>query len=482
MFAKAAAYTPLLKSARETVRIPVVGPTTKGVVAKLGNERSINFYPVKPEREGEPWVLRGRPGLEALVTLPDSPLRGSCDFNDRYFVVAGDQICEIYANGTNLEWGQIASTHGKVTMAGILNMLIIGDGLGYYSLDLDTGVVESIADAPVGRFCVFFNQRILYQGENGQVYYSELNDPTNIPGLNFFTAESLPDVIQAIATTEDLVWLIGTNSSEPFYNSDDADNPFQRVPSGVSHIGTDWPDSVLRLDNSIWMVGRDKEGAGIVWRSQGNQFTRVSTSAVERFTSKATNLTAHSYQEEGHSFYVINADQGTWAFDIKTSEWAERAWLNRDTGFQERARPETHAYAFGMHIVTDYANATVYRQALEIKSDDGQEIRRTRITPKLSFGGRQIILEELWLDFATGVGLDGAGQGTNPEVMLRVSGDGVTYGNEMTCPMGGIGAFDTCVRFHDLGIGRDWVFEISVSDPVLTGIMAGEASIKVGNR
>lgn len=73
-------------------------------------------------------------------------------------------------------------------------------------------------------------------------------------------------------------------------------------------------------------------------------------------------------------------------------------------------------------------------------------------------------------------------QGRYPEVMLRVSTDGVTFGNEMVAPLGGVGEFDTCVRFHDLGVGRDWVFEISVSDPVLSGIMGAEAKIKPGNR
>lgn len=75
------------------------------------------------------------------------------------------------------------------------------------------------------------------------------------------------------------------------------------------------------------------------------------------------------------------------------------------------------------------------------------------------------------------------GQGLEPLVMLRVSSDGGnTFSSEYTAPLGAIGAFDTIVRFFDLGIARDWVFEISVSDPVLTGIMGGEATIKGGKR
>src|SRR5690606_16378812 len=111
------------------------------------------------------------------------------------------------ANGSYREWGKVNSVRGRVGMASLLSVIVIGDGAGYYALDLTAETVTSIADAPRGRFPVFFNQRIIYQGENGQVYYSELNDPTDIPGLNLFTAESLPDEIVAITTTEDQIWL-----------------------------------------------------------------------------------------------------------------------------------------------------------------------------------------------------------------------------------------------------------------------------------
>ncbi len=476
MLASARAYAPLLRRNYQHVPVPIVGPSTKGVTAKFGAERSINWYPEDEHR------LRARPGLETIATLPHRPIRGAYIHQDRYFVVAKQWVYELEADGTLTEWGTIGTASGKVTMAGLLNVLVIGDGGRFYALDLDAGTITAIADAPAGRFCVFFNQRILYQGENGQVYYSELNDATNIPGLNFFTAESLPDDIVAMATTEDRIWLIGSDSSQPFYDSGDVDNPFVPIPGGTIYVGTNSPDTVLRLDNSIWLVGKDKEGSGIVWRSAGSQFTRVSTSPVERFTASATNLSAHSYQEEGSTFYVLNADEGTWAFDIKTGVWCERAWLNRNTGIQERARPETHCFAYGLHYVTDYTLGKVYRQGLDLHSDAGQEIRRTRITPRISFDGRQVVMSELWLDFATGAGLDGLGQGTDPQVMLRVSGDGVTFGSEIMAPIGAIGAFDTCVRFHDLGIGRDWVFEISVSDPVLTGMMGGSAKIVAGTR
>jgi hypothetical protein len=38
--------------------------------------------------------------------------------------------------------------------------------------------------------------------------------------------------------------------------------------------------------------------------------------------------------------------------------------------------------------------------------------------------GRGIVIDELFVDMKTGVGLDGSGQGTDPKAMLRYSVDG----------------------------------------------------------
>jgi hypothetical protein len=462
--------------------LTLVGPSNQGISAKVDSQRSVNWYPVKPEREGEKVHLRGRPGLDLLCTLPRTKFRGDLEFDGRAFYVFGSRIYEVYSNGTYREWGRIASVEGKVKMAMLLNVIVIGDGSGFYALDLDAGTVEVIVDAPRGRFCVFFNQRILYQGENGQVFYSELNDPTNIPGLNFFTAESLPDEIVAITTAEETIYLHGEDSTETWYDSGDVDNPFARISGGVNYSGCLHPDTAMRLDNSAWWVEKDANGAGIVRRVQGTTPMRVSTSAVERFLRTASNVSAHSYQEDGETFYVLNADQGTWAFGLKSQEWAERAWLNRNTGEQERARPESHLYALGQHLVADYENGNVYIQSLDYHSDNGQEIRRTRVSAHQNTDGKQIIIDELYLDFATGVGLDGAGQGTNPQVMLRVSKDGASFGRERKAPLGRIGQFKNRVRFHRLGKGTDWLLEISVSDPVLSVLMGGDVNARVGVR
>ncbi|MEN3973112.1 packaged DNA stabilization protein [Sphingomicrobium sp. XHP0235] len=459
----------------------LVGGSVKGIVPKQDDERSINFFPIAPESANARPALRGRPGLSLLTTLPKTPIRGVVSVGDRPFMVAGGSIYELTVSGYT-EWGTIPSQYGDVTLASLTagnnTTIIIGDGAGYHALDLTTRTVSAVTSAPRGRFCVYHKNRILYEGENGQVYYSELLDPTNIPELNLYTAESLPDDIVALVSTENEIYHFGSESVEIFYNSGDSDNPFEPIPSGVSFNGCAFPNTALRLDNSVYWVGKDEQGAGVVYRMNGTVGARVSTSSVERAIEAATTVSAHSYQEEGNTFYRVNTDRATWVFNLATQLWHEEAWLNPATGDQERARPEHHVYALGGHLVTDYASGRVYRQSLDYHDDAGQEIRRTRID-SFHANGRQIIFDELFADFVTGVG-----QATDraPQVMLEVAPDGASYGRELMRPLGAIGEYKNRVRFHRLGKGTDFKIRLSVSDPVPVILRGGDIRARMGNR
>lgn len=66
----------------------------------------------------------------------------------------------------------------------------------------------------------------------------------------------------------------------------------------------------------------------------------------------------------------------------------------------------------------------------------------------------------------SGIGLI-SGQGSNPQVMLRVSTDGQTWGNQRSCSAGKMGQYAREVAWQICGSsGRIWMPEIVVSDPV----------------
>lgn len=472
------------------IPVPLVGPSNEGIHVKADSQRSINLYPHKIEREGEKarWILQGAPGILAFADLEESPVRGRLvTATGRVFFVAGPFVRELFDTGLYTDWGALGTVGGRVTLAELAGIITIGDGSGFYALDLTAATLTVITDAPRGRHCFAFRQRMHYVEVGntvapGQVFYSEVLDPTDIPGANFYTAENKPDGLLTGLATEDRIILFGTDSIEFWQDTGDLETPYQPIPGGVLHNGLYAEHTALIVDNAAHWVGKDAQGQGMVWRMNGFNAVQISTGAVERFTEGGTFMSAFSYQEQGETFYVINSDQGTWALGIKANEWHERPWKNPATGAFERGRPEIHAFAFGKHLVSDWETGVIYEQSLDLYAHDTEPMVSRRITGHVDLGGGNVTVDELWLDLATGVGLQ-TGQGSDPQVMFRYSRDGgSTWSNELHRDLGPIGNYSARVRYNRLGCGRDWAFEVSITDPVQRVMLGAMARVRRGRR
>jgi len=84
---------------------------------------------------------------------------------------------------------------------------------------------------------------------------------------------------------------------------------------------------------------------------------------------------------------------------------------------------------------------------------------------------KRIFLSHLTLDIQPGVGLS-SGQGSDPVVMLRYSTDaGYTWSNQRNLSIGKIGKYSTQVESWRFGYGRNFVLELSGSDPNVIGLL-----------
>lgn len=92
-------------------------------------------------------------------------------------------------------------------------------------------------------------------------------------------------------------------------------------------------------------------------------------------------------------------------------------------------------------------------------------IRRLRRSPHVFESNKRIFLSRLEPYLRTGIGTT-SGQGIDAEVMLRVSKDGgYTWGAERVLSAGALGRYAMRLQAYQFGVARDWVFEITVSDP-----------------
>jgi hypothetical protein len=111
---------------------------------------------------------------------------------------------------------------------------------------------------------------------------------------------------------------------------------------------------------------------------------------------------------------------------------------------------------------------------------DARYIRRLRRAPHVANENVRIFYRKFELDLERGVGLV-TGQGSDPEVMVRLSRDGGhTWGEPLRMSAGRMGEYTTRVIARRLGQARDTVFEVTVSDPVAWSLVQAWLDLEAG--
>lgn len=467
-----------------------IGPSYQnGRSVNIDSQRCINLYAEKNEagtgKEGEVAALLGTPGLTLKLTLAGGVCRGLWTAsNGTLYAVGGNKLYSINSSFVATERGTLNTSSGTVSMADNGLQLVIVDGANGYSFTFGTNTFAQITDGDfLGANQVVFQDGyfIFNKPSSGQFYISGLNDVT-FDALDFATSEGNPDNVVGIASLNRNLYVFNDITSEVFYNSGNADFPFERVQGGFIKVGCAARFSIATDDTSCFWIGNGDEGRGIIYRTESYQPQRISTHPVEEAIqgySSISDAVGFCYQQEGHNFYVLNFPTAntTWVYDATTGLWHERAYNN--AGTLERHRANYHAFAYGVHVVGDYANGKIYELSTSVYTDAGDYITRQRIAPHITSDLDRVIYKAFQLDLETGVGLDGTGQGTDPQVMLQFSDDGAhSWSNEKWTDMGQIGERKARAIWRRLGQSRDRVFKLTITDPVKVVLIGAKLDIE----
>lgn len=459
-----------------------VGPSyvSRSVVAD--NQRVVNLYPeIIESGSGKSRVVYYRtPGLAVFCTLTDTRIRVIHEnpATGRVFAIAGGTLFELFSDGTFTSRGSVSSS-GNASMASSTTQLIIASGNILYCYTMATDTLTPIA-SPEAAWVTFSDQYfIACEPGTQKIYISGILDGLTWDPLDFDSAEAVPDnLVQVLADHREL-WLFGTHSIQPYFNSGAADFPFEPIPGALFEMGA-IAGTPQKLDNSLMWVHTDQRGAGQVWRAEGYRPVRVSTHAVEHYLQglgTLANSFSWVYHDRGHAFYCLTTPTATstWVYDSATGLWHERAYWNIPFGAFERQRQVCHAYVWSKHLVGDRVNGKVYEQSIDYLDDDGNPIRWLRRSPHVATENKRIFYHSFELDMETGGGEEG-------DVMMRYSDDGGrNWASEaMATSSGAIGETTRRVNWNRLGSSYDRVFEVYGTDPVEIAIVDAHLELTVG--
>lgn len=471
---------------------PFLGGAYLARSENLACQQLINLYAETAQEGGEDvGAFFQCPGTDLFVTLGQGPIRGSWEVFGIAYVVSGNTLYSVDRYGVIVSRGTLITSSGQVSMSDNGAQVAIVDNPNMYIYTIGTGAFQRVNDPdfPGAVTIVFLDGYFLFnEPESGRFWWTAINDGSNIDALDFATAEGSPDNIVAILVDHREIWLFGQDTTEVWYNSGDADNPFQRIQGAFIEHGIVGPYACAKIDNTVFWVGSDPNGNGITWRASGYTPQRVSTHAIETALNGYSTLAdcvMFSYQQEGHSFIQATFPQGdaTWVFDISTGLWHQRAYMQPTTGHLGRHRASCHVFFGDTHYIGDYQNGNLYAWTLDALADNGDAIKWLRAWRALPPGKNDLkrtTQHNLQIYCQAGVGLV-SGQGSDPQMILEWSDDGGhTWSNQHSRPMGKIGETGTRVIFRLLGSTeklRDRVYRVSVTDPVKVALIGARLEV-----
>jgi len=309
-----------------------------------------------------------------------------------------------------------------------------------------------------GVFIVNFNQ-------SGRFCTSNRDDGLLWDALNFANAETNPDSLVAVWSSNGQLDLLGTVSMEFWGNSGALDFPFAQIQGSATEWGLAARWSVAKFDNSFACLVKNRMGQVMVAHIAGYLPKKISTPDLDTIInsySRVDDASAYSYMIGGHAMYVISFPTAgkTWLYDSSTGFWS----VLKSYGLT-RHRGEFGTSFAGNSLVCDYSNGIIYKIDTTALSDNGQPIESQIVMETIQTGDLdRLTVSKLRLDMEVG---DGTTAIPNPEVSLQVSRDnGNTYGAEMFRSAGAVGEYNNVVQWTRLGTARNFVFKVRLVDAV----------------
>lgn len=379
--------------------------------------------------------LIGRPGLTELNTT-GRVARGQFTWDDSLYQVVSQDLIKITDTGAFTVVGTIAGVENvkvDVTFTQAVIVVAADDGKTY-TLD-DADVLADISGNPnmvPNRDLAQINGRIVYIPFNGDpAYFSDIGDAGSIQPESFFDAEILPDKNNSVFNFKETLYIGGTDSIELFLDTGATPTPFRRIDR--ANITNGVIGGVLEYNETFLFIGREKnQGFGIYAIDQGYA-PKMSNEAIDLILSEQTeieleNATAARFKWRGY-------DVATFQFGNRSFAFFAGNWSVFDSVVNGISKPWRAGF------ITQFRGT--YYTAFEDKIGFLDKVNTDydeKITRIIDTGLEQEDNE--WLSIQSiDLGISQGFSRTEGSVALRMSRDGLTYGEPLYRELGDLGQY-----------------------------------------
>jgi hypothetical protein len=367
------------------------------------------------------------------------------------YVVHGGNLSQVDLATGSVTLLDVVDDSADATISGNNGDVVVASGGKYYLWDGAT-LTEPAAGAfaSIGSVTFIANRTVITELGGRMFEWSDVADASNLPGLNFSTADGRDDDILRGAAINGMLYLFKEESIEVWFPTGQGGaSAFERQAGGILDVGLKAYGLLAVFDGGAFMVGDDGRAYII-----GSGMTPVSTPPIETMIDQNSPIACSVYGDEGHTFLCIHFQNAASAcYDLATGGWHERA-IGADLepwGVVGSIRHEGKWY----HARTGGDIEKLIRNNM----DASQVLVREMISRTADGDGEWFPISEA--EILLRQGFDA---GTIELYMSRDSG--VTWGAAKPRSIGPIGKYGNRVRWTALGAFRQATAKLRISDAI----------------
>lgn len=435
-----------------------------------------NWYVSVPETSAYTKAqLFQTPGLQLILNVGDEKKnRGAHVMAGVPYLVCGQRLYRLDRNVTvdgvesfnPVDIGEIEGAD-YVSMAdnGDQLCIVVPDIKGYiYTRSTDT--LQTITSAPYydlgpSRQVVYAGSYFIHQSQR-TLFNSAPNDGLSYDGLDFAEAESDPDDIVGIHVSRGQLFVGGSETTEIWQNVGALNFPFQPIQGSVLPVGVRARNSIVPFGNSFGFVGADIGGQPAIYQFSGNNFDRISTTAIEYLLlqysqEQVESIVGFQYSQDGAVFAGWILPDTCLVYDAKASSLSQKpVWHERKSfinGQQTRWRVNSVVQAYNRLFAADFVSGRIGQLSSAVHTEYGEYIRRRVTAGPFNNSGGCTFWSSVQL-IIDGGNDTVAGRGGAVDMSYSDDG-GKTWGVESTREVGMIGEYKIQPTWNRLGMCRN---------------------------
>lgn len=308
------------------------------------------------ENQTRDFVLKKRAGLadsglSLQMSTPGNVVRGIFqDSNTNYIYWCVEDKIYRYNGTTTTLIGTMAGGVEKVNSVGFClfltstgtRYLMINNGAELWYHDVTTVAMTKVTDADypgtTQPSMVFLDGYLfVIKTGTGDIYNSDLDDPTSWTAGNYITTEINPDFAIAIAKVKNYLVAFGTDGVEFFYDAANLQgSPLGRNESYYKQVTL--YSSICSTGDVIYFIGKQQNKGFALYQLDGNSIKDISNAWVQRYlattvtgtiadVSVTQNNTIYNVYASGHNFLFLNTGSSFMlVYDIDENMWYKWAF------------------------------------------------------------------------------------------------------------------------------------------------------------